>query len=89
MAEQVESDVEYVEEVVAPRGQAVYDAARRSRKAEAARTMAANAKAAERAKRKALAKEPSNPGTAAFNKRAKEIEARINKPVETGEESSK
>lgn len=77
-----EPDVEYVEvqpEVRNYRGQAVYDAARRERKARAAVTVEANAKAAAKAKRKALAKAPSQPGVADFNKRAKAIEAEINK----------
>lgn len=57
------------------RGQASYDASRRERKALAAETMKANAEEAQKAKAKAQAKGFTVKGAAAFDKRAKEIEA--------------
>ena len=63
------------------RGQASYDANRRERKARAADTMKANAEAAQKAKRKAQANAPTVKGAAAFAKKAKQIEASIQKPA--------
>ncbi|QZD99138.1 hypothetical protein SEA_HASITHA_9 [Microbacterium phage Hasitha] len=69
-----------VTEAEAPRltarnSQAAYDANRRERKARAAVTVEANAKEAQAAKKKVQAKASRPKGTAAFEKRAKEIEA--------------
>ncbi len=70
---------EVVEEVTVevPRKETITEhrARRAEAKARAAVTVKANAKAAAAAKRKAQAKEPADPGAAAFQKRAKEIEA--------------
>lgn len=56
-------------------GQAAHDATRKERKARAAVTVKANAKKAESAKKKALAKAPAS-GREDFEKRALEIEKR-------------
>lgn len=57
-------------------------------KAEAAKTMEADAKKAQKAKDKAQGKAIVIEGQADFLKRAKEIEQSINKPAEDTEESS-
>lgn len=57
--------------------QAVYDAARRDRKAKAAVTVKDNAEVALKAKRKAQAKAPTVKGAKSFADRAKSIEKKI------------
>jgi len=79
-AEPAEVEVTEEQSVEAPRltarnSQAQYDATRRERKARAADTIKANDKAAQAAKKKAQAKAPTVKGQAAFEKRAKAIEA--------------
>lgn len=74
-AEPVEVEVTEAPRLTARNSQAAYDATRRERKARAADTIEANSKAAQAAKKKAQAKAPTVKGAAAFEKRAKEIEA--------------
>jgi rRNA maturation endonuclease Nob1 len=64
-----------------PEGQAVYDAARAERKAQAAVTMEANAAEAQKAKEAARAKGPTL-GREDFHARAARIEAAMNRAVE-------
>lgn len=66
--------------------QAEWDATRRANKEIARETVKANAKEAQAAKRKALAKEPRNKAAADFRKAALEIEARMNAPKDEGTE---
>lgn len=66
--------------------QAEYYSTRRAAKERAADTIEQNAKDAKKAKDKALAKSSRPKGQAEFEKRAKEIEASINKPQDEGTE---
>lgn len=72
-----EPELEYEVEAPAYRGQAAHDQARRERKARAAVTMEADAKAAQTAKRKAQAKAFTVPGAKAFADKAKAVEKKI------------
>lgn len=77
MADQEEYEVSEaaVPERTSRNSQSAYDATRREAKARAAVTVKENAKKAQAAKRKALAKPFTVKGQAAFEKRARDIEA--------------
>lgn len=73
--ETYDGDVAEAPRLTSRNSQSLYDATRREAKARAADTIKDNAKKAQAAKRKAQAKPITVKGQAAFEKRAKNIEA--------------